>query len=79
VDLSIRSLRRGAQIAGVYVDRPHRGGGIGGALVASVTRGLLDAGVPGATLHVRADNLPALQAYQRAGYTDHGAWVLALR
>jgi uncharacterized protein len=79
VDLSLSSRRWGAQIAGVYVDEAHRAGGIAGALVAAVTRTLLDAGLPAVTLHVRSDNTPAIRAYRRAGFSDHGAWVLALR
>lgn len=79
VDLSISSRLRGAQVAGVYVDAEHRGGGIAAALVAALARQLLDDGLPAVTLHVRADNAPALRAYDSAGFTDHGPWLLALR
>ncbi len=79
IDLSISSRSRGAQIAGVYVDPEHRGGGIAASGVAAVSRALLDDGVPGVTLHVRSDNAPALRAYARAGMVDRGAWILALR
>lgn len=79
VDLSLRSRRRGAQIAGVYVDDRWRGQGIAGAAVAAVARGLIAEGLPGVTLHVRADNAPAIAAYRRAGFEDRGAWTLALR
>jgi uncharacterized protein len=79
VDLSISSPRRGAQIAGVYVDPAHRGGGIAGTCVAAVSRTLLDAGIPCVTLHVRSDNAAALRAYHRAGFVDRGPWLLALR
>nr|MBA2579026.1 GNAT family N-acetyltransferase [Euzebyaceae bacterium] len=40
---------------------------------------LLADGFPVVTLHVRSDNAPAIAAYTRAGYTDQGAWLLALR
>lgn len=79
LDLSIRSAVRGAQIAGVYVDPGWRGRGIGSQLVSAVTRQLLDEGLPGVTLHVRSGNAPAIRAYDRAGYRDRGAWLLALR
>lgn len=79
VDLSISSRLRGAQIAGVYVEAAYRGQGIAGGCVAAVTRSLLDTGFPAVTLHVRADNAPAIRAYERAGYEDEGAWLLALR
>jgi uncharacterized protein len=79
VDVSLYSERRGAQIAGVYVDAAWRGHGLATGAVAGVTRRLLAEGLPGITLHVRADNGPAIAAYRHAGYTDHGAWILALR
>jgi ribosomal protein S18 acetylase RimI-like enzyme len=79
VDLSIASRRRGAQIAGVYVDVAHRGGGLATELIGAVTRTLLAAEMPAVTLHVRSDNDPAIRAYHRAGFSDHGPWVLALR
>lgn len=78
-DLSLRSRRRGAQIAGVYVDAVARGQGIATGLVAELLRGVLDDGMPSASLHVRADNTTAIRAYQRAGLVDRGPWVLAVR
>lgn len=79
VDVSLRSQRRGAQVAGVYVAPEWRGRGIGGAAVGAVTDLLLAEGMPGITLHVRSDNAAAIRAYARAGYGDRGAWLLALR
>lgn len=79
IDIALHSRTRGAQIAGVYVDASARGLGVAGAAIADVTRRLLDEGLPGVTLHVRADNQPAIAAYRRAGFTDRGPWVLALR
>ncbi len=79
VDLSIASRRRGAQIAGVYVLESHRSQGIATRSVAAITRTLLDSGYPAVSLHVRSDNVPAIRAYQRAGFVDEGAWILALR
>jgi uncharacterized protein len=78
-DLSLHSTRRGAQIAGVYVDREWRGHGIATEAVAALTALLLADGLPGVTLHVRTDNAAAIVAYHRAGFRDHGAWTLALR
>lgn len=79
VDLALRSARRGAQLAGVFVDEPWRGRGIATAAVAALVATLVGQGLPGVTLHVRADNTPALRAYRRAGFVDRGPWLLALR
>lgn len=79
VDVALRSARRGAQIAGVYVAPDHRGQGIGGAAVGAVTARLLAQGLPDVTLHVRVDNTPAIRAYERAGYVDRSAWTLGFR
>lgn len=79
VDLALRSPRRGAQIAGVYVRPAWRGRGVATAAVAAITARLLDEGAPGVTLHVRADNRQARRAYERAGFVDRGAWTLAIR
>lgn len=78
-DLSLRSPPRGAQIAGVFVAPGARGQGIGSGLVGALTRLLLAEGLPSVSLHVRADNAAAIAAYRRAGLTDRGQWVLALR
>ncbi len=80
VDVSLASSRRGAQIAGVYVEEAYRGGGLATRAVAVVARDLVTrAGMPGVTLHVRADNEAGRRAYERAGFVDVGAWTLALR
>ena len=78
-DLSLRSVRRGAQIAGVYVAQEARGEGIGGGIVAALVRMLLREGAPGVSLHVRADNAAAIAAYRSAGLVDRRSWLLALR
>ncbi len=78
-DLSLHSRTRGAQIAGVYVHPDYRGQGITSAAVAVMARDVLADGLPGITLHVRADNTPAIAAYRRAGLVDRGPWSLAIR
>lgn len=78
-DLSLHSRTRGAQIAGVYVRPEYRGQGITGAAIAAISRDVLTDGLPGITLHVRADNGPAIAAYRRAGLVDRGPWTLAIR
>lgn len=79
IDLSLCSRRRGAQVAGVYVLPEWRGRGIASTAVGEIAAALLEQGFPGVTLHVRADNVTAIQAYERAGFSDAGALVLALR
>lgn len=78
-DLSLYSRSRGAQIAGVYVDPDHRGTGITSGAIAAMVREVMADGVPGVTLHVRADNAHAIAAYRRAGLVDRGSWSLAIR
>jgi uncharacterized protein len=78
-DVSLHSRTRGAQIAGVYVHHDYRGQGITAQAVAAIVRELLADGLPGVTLHVRADNHAAIAAYRRAGLIDRGAWTLAIR
>lgn len=79
VDLSLHSMRRGAQIAGVYVQDAERGTGVASGMIATLSRHLLDKGLPVVSLHVRDDNAPALAAYRRAGFAERGNWILALR
>lgn len=78
-DLSLHSRTRGAQIAGVYVEPDLRGRGITTGAIAAIVRELLLDGLPGVTLHVRADNTAAIAAYRKAGLTDRGPWTLAIR
>jgi hypothetical protein len=79
IDVSIESRRRGAQLAGVYVDEAWRGRGVARRGIAALTTRLLDAGMPFVTLHVRADNTPAIHAYEAAGFAPRRRWLLALR
>jgi uncharacterized protein len=59
---------RASQLQGVYVDREHRGRGLGTAGVATVVRTVLAEGSPAVTLYVNADNEPARRAYERVGF-----------
>jgi len=79
IDVSIESGRRGAQLAGVYVEASWRGRGVARRGIAALTTRLLDAGMPFVTLHVRADNTPAIHAYEAAGFAQRRRWLLALR
>lgn len=80
IDLPLQSRRRGAQLAGVYVEETWRGRGIAsGAVGALLSHLLTEDELPAVCLHVRADNEPAQRAYRRAGLTDRGPWLLALR
>jgi ribosomal protein S18 acetylase RimI-like enzyme len=79
IDVSIESRRRGAQLAGVYVDRRWRGRGLARRGIAALTAQLLTSGMPCVTLHVRADNVAAIRAYEAAGFVQRRRWLLALR
>jgi len=79
IDVSIESRRRGAQLAGVFVDRRWRARGVARRGIADLSRRLLRAGMPCVTLHVRADNVPAIRAYEAAGFVQRRRWLLALR
>lgn len=79
IDVSIQSRRRGGQLAGVFVDPHERGQGLARRAIADLAHRLVRAGIPCVTLHVRADNQPALRAYEAAGFTQRRRWLLALR
>lgn len=81
IERSVASPRWGVQLAGIVVADQERGRGLGTAAVTAAVRHALDEG-PGrrpVTLHVRADNVPALAAYVRAGFVDREEWRLAVR
>jgi uncharacterized protein len=78
-DVSIESRKRGAQLAGVFVDRRWRGRGLARRGIADLSHQLFKAGMPCVTLHVRADNAPAIRAYEAAGFVQRRRWLLALR
>jgi uncharacterized protein len=81
LERSVSSGRYGVQFAGIVVDAEVRGEGLGRAAVAAAVRGaLLEATRDRVvSLHVRADNTPALRAYAAAGFADREAWRLAVR
>lgn len=58
-----------AWICDVYVDRAHRGRGLGTWLVGELTRGLLDSGVPRLLLAT----LDAHAVYAKSGFVPLGA------
>ncbi|MBW3621681.1 MAG: GNAT family N-acetyltransferase [Actinobacteria bacterium] len=81
IERSVASRRWGVQLAGIVVADQVRGRGLGTAAVTTAVRHALHEG-PGrrpVTLHVRADNAPALTAYARAGFVDREEWRLAVR
>jgi uncharacterized protein len=81
VERSVSSHRWGVQLAGIVVDPSRRGEGLGTAAVATAVRGALRDGPSSrpVSLHVRADNEPALRAYASAGFVDREPWRLAVR
>jgi ribosomal protein S18 acetylase RimI-like enzyme len=60
-----------AVVQGVLVDPDWRGRGLAGAVTASLTRRLFEAGFRDVVLDVRERNQPALAAYARIGYREH--------
>jgi GNAT superfamily N-acetyltransferase len=81
LERSVDSRRWGVQLAGIVVAGSERGRGLGTAAVTAAVRQALADGhgrLP-VTLHVRADNTPALAAYAHAGFTDREEWRLAVR
>jgi uncharacterized protein len=81
LERSVSSRRWGVQFAGIVADPSVRGTGLGRAAVATAVRQALAEGPRdrAITLHVRADNTPALKAYDAAGFVDREAWRLAVR
>lgn len=79
IDVAIESRRRGAQLAGVFVDAHERGRGLARRAIAELAHRLIRAGMPCVTLHVRADNMPAMHAYEAADFIQRRRWLLALR
>jgi uncharacterized protein len=81
LERSVSSRRWGVQLAGIVADPRIRGQGIARAAVAAAVRAALDEGPRDriVSLHVRADNAPALRAYDAAGFIDREAWRLAVR
>ena len=58
----------------VYVDRAARGSGVAGLLLAEAERQVAAAGHPRIWLAVAAGNARARRFYERAGWTDAGAF-----
>jgi ribosomal protein S18 acetylase RimI-like enzyme len=84
LERSVDHPRYGVQLAGIVVAPDHRGRGIGRGLVAVATRRAiagrraLGMPAPAVTLHTRADNAPAIVAYEAAGFRVVEPWRLAL-
>lgn len=81
IERSVASRRWGVQLAGIVVSPQQRGRGLGTAAVVQAVRDALAEGPRDrpVTLHVRAENAPALRAYHRAGFVDREEWRLAVR
>jgi uncharacterized protein len=81
LERSVSSRRWGVQLAGIVADPSVRGTGLARAAVATAVRRALREGPRdrAVSLHVRADNVPALKAYDAAGFVDREAWRLAVR
>lgn len=81
LERSVSSRRWGVQLAGIIVAPGQRGCGLGRAAVAAAVRAALAEGPRhrAVSLHVRADNAPAIAAYLAAGFVDREAWRLAVR
>ena len=81
LERSVSSRRWGVQLAGIVADPSVRGQGLGKAAVAAAVRAALLEGSRDrpVSLHVRADNAPALATYAAAGFVDREPWRLAVR
>jgi ribosomal protein S18 acetylase RimI-like enzyme len=81
LERSVSSRRWGVQLAGIVADPSVRGHGLARCAVAMAVREALAEGPRNraVSLHVRADNLAALRAYDAAGFVDQEAWRLAVR
>lgn len=65
---AIRVPRNRANIQNIGVTPPHRGGGVGGTLIAASLFGLQQVGVTRAALEVTAANVTAVELYRRMGF-----------
>jgi uncharacterized protein len=81
LERSVSSRRWGVQLAGIVADPSVRGSGLARAAVATAVRDAIREGPHdrAVSLHVRADNAPALRAYEAAGFVDREAWRLVVR
>ncbi len=81
VERSVSSRRWGVQLAGIVVDPSARHQRLGRAVVAAAVREAMweTAEERVVSLHVRADNGRAIEAYEAAGFIDREAWRLAVR
>ncbi len=75
-DLSVLSPL-GGQVEGVFTAEDRRSRGIAGRCMTEIGRRLLEK-IPMLTLHVAADNTPALRAYEKAGYRRQAELRLAI-
>jgi uncharacterized protein len=81
VERSVSSTRWGVQLAGIVVAPEARHEGIGRSAVAAAVRIALQEGGSQriVSLHVREDNVRAIEAYRVAGFVDREPWRLAVR
>jgi ribosomal protein S18 acetylase RimI-like enzyme len=81
IERSVSSRSYGVQLAGIVVEPEQRGAGLGSAAVAEAVRRAQEEwpGTRPVSLHVRADNAPAIRAYEHAGFVDREEWRLAVR
>ena len=81
VERSVSSHRWGVQLAGIVAAPEARHDRIGRSAVAAAVRAALREGGQqrAVSLHVRQDNVRALEAYRAAGFVDREPWRLAVR
>lgn len=70
--------RYGSGLGGIYTEPSVRGKGLASRAVADLCRMALAVG-PVVTLHVAQDNVPAIRAYERAGFRMAGRFRLTFR
>ena len=70
--------RYGSGLGGIYTEPSARGRGLASRAVADLCRMALATG-PVATLHVAQGNVPAIRAYEKAGFRKAGTYRLTFR
>jgi GNAT superfamily N-acetyltransferase len=75
-DYSLEYSGRGAWIDEFFIDRAHRGQGLGGQALQFAEQAARDAGATVLHLEVNRGN-PAIDLYRRHGFEDHDRYLMS--